>query len=402
MAQQFLTLGKVTREAAMILENTLGFIKGLNTSYSKEFAVAGAKVGNVVNVRKPPRYTGTTGQALQLEDVTETSVPVVLTTQFQQSMIFSAADLLLSIDDFAKRIVKPAIASLANNIDLAGTGLYQTVYNTIGTPGTVPNSQATYFSVMQRMSEEACPLADRSGVLTPAMHATLASSLFNIFNPQNAISSQNRTGMIGKNIFGADWYLDQNLRTHQIGPLGGAPAVNGASQIGNSLVTNGWTAAAAKRLSKGDVFTIANVFAVNPQSKQSTNALRQFVVTADVSSDGAGNATIPISPAITLVGPFQTVNALPVTTTALTIFGAANTSTPQGICYHPDAFTFATADLPFFPGLMKGDRVQDDQAGLSIRLIQDYDINLDRVPTRLDLLGGFATIYPELACRIAS
>jgi hypothetical protein len=200
---------------------------------------------------------------------------------------------------------------------------------------------------------------------------------------------------------GFDWLMDQNVNTHTVGPLGGTPLCNGVPTSGaTSLITDGWTASAAARLKQGDVFTIANVNSVNPQSRQSTTQLQQFVVTADVSSDGSGNLTAAISPAITSSGAFQTVDALPVDNAALTIIGAASTQTPQGLAHHRDAFTLAMADLPLPQGTDMAARVSDSQLGMSIRMIRDYDISTDKFPCRLDVLFGWATLRPELACRV--
>ena len=148
------------------------------------------------------------------------------------------------------------------------------------------------------------------------------------------------------------------------------------------------------------MFTIADVNSVNPQSRQSTGQAQQFVVTADVSSDGSGNLTAAISPAITSAGAFQTVDALPVDNAALTIVGAGGTATSQGLLHHKDAFTLAMADLPLPQGTDMAARVSDDQLGMSIRLIRDYDINNDKFPCRLDVLYGWASLRPELACRV--
>ena len=211
-----------------------------------------------------------------------------------------------------------------------------------------------------------------------------------------------------KDTFGLDWYMDQNTQSFTTGPFGGVPVVNGLNQSGASLITNGWTAAAALRVRKGDVFTIAGVFAVNPQSKQSTGSLAQFVATADTNSDGSGNATIPINPAIIgpgtgpVANPFQNVSVLPTTGNALTFQGAASTTSQRGFVFHPDAITFANADLPLYGGLDMGDRKTDDQLKMSMRVIRDYDINLDRAPLRIDLLGGWAPLYYELGVRVAS
>ena len=402
MANVELTIGMITRETLRVLENQLTFTLCVNRDYDDQFAKSGAKIGNVVNVRKPVRFRNSSGQGLDLQDLVETSVPVVLTTQYQRAFAVTSSDLALNIDDFSKRFISKATISLANQIDQ--DGLAQTInFNfEVGTPGTVPNAVATYLAAAQKLNENAAPMDERYIIMSPAMNATIVPALSGLFNPQVMISSQNRKGIMTKDTFGFDWYLDQNTFLFTVGPQGGVPLVNGLNQSGSSLITNGWTAAAAKRLNKGDVFTIAGVFSVNPQSKQSTGSLMQFVVTADTSSDGAGNATIPISPAIVGSGPFQNVSVLPTTGNALTVQGAAGTVSMRGLAFHPDAITFATADLPLYGGLDMGNRMTDDQIKIPMRVIRDYDINLDRAPLRIDLLGGWALLYQELAVRIAS
>lgn len=403
MANQLLTISEITNEALMVLENQLGFAKKISRNYDDQFAVRGAKIGSTINIRKPPRYMGRTGQGLAIEDAIETSVPLTLSTQRGVDIAFTSADLALNIDEFQKRFIRPAIIAVANGVDYDGTVLYQSVYNVVGTPGTVPNTTTTYLAAGQRLSEEAAPLDGRNLCFTPAMNASIVDAMKGLFNPQAKIGEQLNKGMIAKDTLGFEgWYMDQNLRTHTIGQLGGVPLVNGAGQTGSSLVTNGWTAAAAQRLNVGDMFTIAGVFAVNPQNRQSTNALRNFVVTAPGSSDGSGNMTISISPAITVSGPFQTVTASPASGAALTVFGTASTTTPQGLAFCEEAFALGCADLPLPDGVDKAARASDDQLGLSIRLVRAYDINTDRFPCRLDILYGYTTLYAELACRIAS
>lgn len=402
MANTLLTIGMIVRETSRVLENQLTFTLCVNRDYDSQFSKSGAQIGNVLNVRKPARFVPSSGQGLVLQDLTETSIPVVLNKQYQRSFAVTSADLALNIDDFSSRFTKKAIISMANEIDFDGLGLFSQVANEVGTPGTPPTTADTYLAAGELMNNEAAPIDERYIVMSPKMNRSIVNGLTGLFNPQVTISKQYRKGMMAKDTLGFDWYMDQNVRVQTVGPLGGTPTVNGANQTGASVITAAWTAAAAKRLSQGDVITFAGCFAANPQNRQSTGALRQFTVTADVSSDGAGAATIPISPSIILTGPNQNVTAAPTTGGAVTVQGAANTSSPRGLAFHPDAFIFANADLPLYGGLDMGDRVTDDQLKMSVRVIRDYDINTDRAPLRTDLLGGWALFYQELACRIAS
>lgn len=400
MANSLLTISMVTKEALRILENNLTFAKGVNRQYDDQFGISGAKIGDTLNIRKPARYVGRTGTAIAVEDHTETSVALQLDTQFGVDVSFTSKELTLSIDEFSDRILKPAMATVANKIDRDGLSQYLNVYNAVGTPATVPTAFETYLEAGAKLDEEACPRDGmRSMVIGPRKQLKIVDALKGLFQSSEQIKNQYEKGNMGL-AAGFKWSMDQNEPSHTVGPLGGTPLVNGASQTGATLVTDGWTAAAAARLKRGDVFTIANVFAVNPQSRQSTGQLRQFVVTADVSSDVAGNASIPISPSIVTSGAFQTVTASPADNAALTILGAANAVSPTGLAYHRDAFVLGCADLLLPKGVDMAARASDSQLGLSVRMVRQYDINTDKFPCRLDILYGWKTLYPELACRI--
>lgn len=400
MPNTLLTISMITREALRVLENNLTFAKGVNREYDDKYAIEGAKIGDTLNIRKPARYVGRSGRTLSVEDHTETSVPLVLSNQFGVDVQFTSKDMALSLDDFSDRILKPALATVANKIDRDGLSLYTDIFNATGTPGTTPSGLLPFLQAGAKLDDEAVPRDGlRSAVIDPWAQATMVDGLKGLFQSSDKIANQYESGNMGL-AGGFKFSMDQNVVRHTVGPLGGTPLVNGASQTGSNLVTNGWTAAAAARLKKGDVITLAGVYGVNPQNRQSTGQLRQFVVTADVSSDGSGNATIPIYPPITTSGAFQTVTGSPANGAAITVLGAANTSTPANMVYHRDAFTLACADLPLPKGVDMAARVSDKQLGLSVRMVRAYDINSDQFPCRLDILYGWKTLYPELACRV--
>lgn len=406
MANQLLTIGMITLEALRVLENNLAATKYIRRDLDDNYGKTNAKIGTVLNVRKPPRYVGRTGQALQLEDATETSVPVTLNKQFGVDIAFTSQDLALSIDQFGERFVTPAVARVANEIDYDVLGQYINVYNEVGVPGTVPNQLLTYLQGRQRMDEEAVPRdAQRAAILSPAMEAVLVDALKGLFQDADKIADQYSQGMMGRTI-GLKFAMDQNVRVQTVGAYtpGGA-TVNGAGQTGSSIVTAGWPNSATV-LKQGDIITFGSVFAVNPQSKASTGALRQFVVTADVTSSGGGAATIPIAGpgglGIIVAGPFQTVTVSPANSAAITVQGASGVSSPRGMIFHKEAFVLVCADLPLPNGVDMRERKSDKHLGLSIRLVRAYDINTDRFPLRLDILYGVATLYPEFAVRVAS
>jgi len=392
----------ITREALRVLVNNLVAANHVERQYDDYFGKTGAKIGNTLNIRKPPRFVRTDGQGLQLQDVTETSVPVVLSTQGQRAFTFTSQDLELNIDDFSKRFVKPAVASLANQVDYDVLQRYVDVYQFVGTPGTTPNALLTYLQAQQYLNNSAAPDDDeRVFVINPAAQATIVDALKGLFQSSENISEQYKRGKMGTTV-GGEWFMAQNVGVQTLGtaPLAATPTMltTGSPQTGATISTVAW--ASSGTVLQGDIFTIAGVYSVNPQNFQSTGLLQQFVCTANQTASGGAITALPISPSIITSGPFQTVTAAPATSAVITYYGASGTVTPQNMLWHKEAFVLACADLPLPGGVDMAERVSDKELGLSIRLIRAYDINQDRFPLRIDFLYGTATLYPQLACRI--
>ena len=387
-----------------VLENNLTATKYIRRDLDENFARTGAKIGNTLNVRKPPRYIGRTGQTMVIEDSVETSVPVVLNTQFGVDIQFSSQELTLSIDDFSDRFIKPAVATIANKVDYDVLGLYNTVPNSVGAAGTPSADLLDYLKAGVALDDNMAPRdGNRHIVINPLQQATIVNALKGLFQSADKIADQYESGNMGITA-GFKWSMDQNVRTHTVGPLGGAPIVAGANQTGSNLLVSGFTAAAALRLKKGDKFTITGVNAINGQNRQDLGYLRTFTVTADVNSAADGTATIPIYPPIIPLGmagtAANTVTASPAASAPLTIDGTAGSKYAAGLAFHKDAFVLACADLEVPEGTDKAARVSDKQLGLSIRMVRDYTVSTDQWPCRLDILSGTAALYPELACII--
>ena len=396
-----LTPQMITREALMILENNLTFAKQTDRQYSDQFAKSGAKIGATLNIRKPVRYTVSSGPALDVQDYTETQVPLVVNKQKHVDISFSSIDLTLSLQDFSERVLAPAVARLANEIDSDGLALYSQIYNSVGTPGTVPATSNVYLNAGALLTKNAAP-SDRAVVINPDMMAVIVPALQGLLSPTDEIGKQYKTGQMGKAL-GLKFNEDANVGYNTVGPLGGTPLVSG-TPVGASLTTKGWTAAAALRLNVGNVFTIDGVYATNPQNQGVTAGyLQQFTVTAAFSSIADGTGTISISPAIVTSGAFQNVVAGPANNAAITVVGAANTVSAQGLAFTKEAFTLATVDLEDVSKVGAwGARVSDKQLGVSMRIAKQYIIGSDTVPCRIDILYGWAVLRPELAVRIQS
>jgi hypothetical protein len=399
MANTLLNTSKILDKSLMILENNLAFSSRVNKEYSDEFAVKGAKVGSTVNVRKPVRFVGTTGPALAIENVVETVVPVTLDTQFHVDFTFSSQELTLNIDDFAERYLAPAMATIANKIDFDGLGLYTSVANQVGTAGTTPSDIATLLAAGTRLDQEATPRdGQRTVVWDPAANGSMVKAAAGLFNAPQKISDQYASGIFVPAL-GFDIGMDQNIRQATAGTRTNG-TVSGAGQTGTTLNVTGLGAGGT--VAAGDTFTIAGVFAVNPQSRQSTRVLRQFTVTAAATADGSGNAALTIFPSINTAASnqqYQTVSAGPANAAVVTWDVAASTQYTVNLAYHKNAFTLATADLQMPEGVDFAGR--RNHKGISMRIVRQYAIGTDTFPCRIDVLYGWRPIYQELACRIA-
>ena len=313
---------------------------------------------------------------------------------------FTSAELTLSLDDFADRVLKPRISQLAASIDADVCNAYKGIANAVGTPGTTPSTSLVMLQANQKMNEFAAPMSPRYLTVNPAANAYLVEGMKGFFNPTGTISRQFKSGMMGEGVLGFDEVnMSQSIVQHTTGVTPAAPIVvatatlQGLNQLPISFTSGSPT------FKTGDVFTIANVFAVNPQTRQTTGSLQQFVVTADVTVSSTTTATLSIYPSIyTSASALATVNSFPQASAALTFLGSSNTAYPQNLAYHKDAITFATADLLLPQSMDMASRQVHN--GISMRIVRQYDINNDRMPCRIDVLYGFKTIRPEMACRV--
>ena len=409
-----LTISKITNEALMVLENELTFTNNVTREYDDQFAVTGAKIGNTLNVRRPGRFIGTTGPALNVEDFNETSVPVTLSTQFHVDTQFTTQDLALSLDMFSDRVLKPAVAAIANKMDLDGlTMAKNNVANIVGTAGTPPTGLITYLTAGAYLDSEGAPRdGRRSCVVEPFTSATIVDSLKGLFVPSDVIGKQYTKGMMGRDSAGMNWYMDQNVVNQTFVSYAGK-TLSVATNTTSFGIATGWAqfgtlqlvASAALTLNQGDVIQIAGVFAVNPQNRAAygSGKLRNFVVQSTTAVATGGGTAVTVSPAIITGGQFQNVVVQTTSATAVvTPFNNTGTVSPQNVVFHKNFATLATADLELPDGVHFAGRASDKDLGLSIRVVRQYTINNDSIPTRLDVLYGWAPLYPELGCRVAA
>jgi P22 coat protein - gene protein 5 len=323
--------------------------------------------------------------------------------------------LALSLDMFSDRVLKPAVAAIANKIDRDGLVMAKNnTANIVGTAGTPPTGLITYLTAGAYLDAEGAPRdGRRSCIVEPFTSATIVDSLKGLFMPAEKISRQYEKGLMGVDSAGMSWKMDQNVVSQTFGSYSSATLATNTATFTGSL-TSGWAststitisaASAAAALNQGDVIQIANVYAVNPQNRQAygSNKLRNFVVTGAVTISSGGSASVTVSPAIITAGQFQNVYVSATASSAtVTPFNNTGTVSPQNIVMHRNAFTLAVADLELPEGVHFAGRASDKEIGLSMRVVRQYTINNDSIPTRLDVLYGWAPLYPELACRVAA
>lgn len=407
MSNTLLTTSMITREAARVLGNELVLAKTANRTYDSEFAIAGAKIGQTLNVRKPVRPVTSQGPVANIQGANEEYAPLTFTDPYNVSYAFTSQEMLFSIDDFSNRFVKPAMVALANKIDQVGyTAIMNAVYNQVGTPGTAQTTATardTVLAAAAKLYENMAPVDD--GLLhcinTPSFNATLSGSNASLFNPQKEVSEAYIKGMQGE-FGGFKHYMSQNVPGHTVGVYGGTPLSNGVTaQTGSSIVTDGWTPSTTV-LKAGDVITFDGVYMVNGQTKMDIGVLQQFVVTADTVTDGSGNSTISISPAIVTTGGTQNVTNGVNNNKAITVVSGASASAHQySLAFHRDAIMCANKDLPLPGGVAMADYVKDPMSGIGVRVVQQYDVRNDQFITRFDTQVAWAPLYAQLACKIA-
>lgn len=421
MANALVTSTIITNEVLRIAHNSSAFLGNVNTDYDSAWD-GKYKPGSTVKARAPVQFTHRDGETASVQDITERSTDVTLQPLLGLDFAVGSTELTTSVGsngsvskEFKDRYLKPAGLKLAALLDYRiGTLMKNGFHQIIGTPGTPPATFADLLQSQVPMDRMSVPRDGmRMAAIEPGANATIVAGLSGLFNNKEVLGEQYKTGIV-KTGAGLDIAMSQNVPSHTVGPLGGTPIVAAGSQgltnagatdnpyaATTSLATSGWTAAAAARLNKGDTFTIAGVFSVNPETKASTGVLQSFLVTADVSSDGAGLATVIVSPAIIAGGAYQNVTARPAASAAITITsGAAGTTYTNNLIWHKDAFTFVSPKQELPGGMdMAYQASLADEGGVSLRFVRGFDITANRFVSRFDILWGGAVTLPNFGVR---
>jgi hypothetical protein len=405
MANNLLTTQQITREAIRLFRNSNAFLKNIDRQYDGQYARDGAKIGSTLRIRLPNDYVVRSGPTAVPQDTVEQTVPLTISNQKGVDVAFSSADRSLSLDDFSTRVLAPMMNSLGGVIAADIMSLAETVPSVsrnadATTNATLSPNLATFLDAGAHLDNFGVLRGpgQRNIVFSPETQARTVSALSGLFNNQQKVGEQYRTGTMTNDAIGFDYMMDQTTIIHTTGAYGTLPTVNGANQSGSAITVS---AVGGTGFKKGDYVRFAGVFRVNRVTKQSTGRLMTFVLTADVP---AGSTSLPIYPAlIPAVGgvavPYQTVDVSPANGAAVTSPFNAGEAYRKNVAMGKQAFTMATADLDLPRGVHEAARENFD--GVSMRMVSAYNVISDQFITRFDVLYGFGALRPEFATVIA-
>ena len=399
MANALLTINSITREAVEIFVNSNAFIKNIERQFDDEFGKQGAKIGSQLRIRLPNDYTVADGPGLQIQDTSEQFTVLTMATQKNVGISFATADLLLSLDDYAERIILPAMNALAGKVSttvMAGCegGISNIVANIDAANNILTPNSGTYLLAGAKLADNSAPMPMHRVINDQYTQARVVQSLSGLLNPGSAISDQYYEGVMYRAL-GFTWFMDQAIIKHTAGSFT-AGTVNGAGQTGTNLITNAITGT----FKAGDFITIAGVNGVNRVNKQTTGQSQQFAVLADAANGATALTIYPaiIPPVGGADAQYQTVTASPANGAAISLFTLPNVTYRKNFAYAPQMVTMATGDLPL-PQNVVASRSRYDN--VSIRILTDYMIGTDQEPTRVDVLFGFLFPRPEWGVVVA-
>jgi hypothetical protein len=389
MANTILTPTAVTREALRVLHQKLNFVGNIVREYDDSFAKSGARIGDSLKIRLPNQYVVRTGATLSTQDTTESSVTLQVATQKGVDLNFTSVDLSLSLDDFSKRILDPAMAVLAANIEADALSMYKDVWQSTWNGG----SAATYNLALDTrtiLQRSLAPSNDRSALMDPRSMADVVKDTKSLFQDSTSLSKQFKEGYMGR-AAGFDWMENTMIPSHTRGASDASYVCNTSTGITSGTATITLSTGTGTSVA-GDVFTIAGVFSVHPETKVSTGILQQFVVVT------GGTTAQVVSPTPITSGATQNITIVSAGASKAVVFlGTASTAVQTSLLFQKEAFAFATADLLMPKGVDFAAREVMD--GVSMRIVRQYDISNDKFPARLDILYGYKTIRPQLAAR---
>lgn len=388
-----LTSQVIVDRALAVLTETPSFLNLINKQYDAQFRGRGVKVGDTVSVRVPQPAVVREGRIMDIQPQVDRVVPVSIDRQRGVDTGATSLEMALQIDDFQEQFIDTKIPGLVTAVeqDIINRVVSQ-VPASVGDYGPLDDAK-TVLLAGAFLDSQLAPKADRNFMVNTWSQVDIVTALQGYFNSQSKIDRQYRKGAMYTDTLGFDWF-SSNLTASVVRGTGAGYLVNGVPGDGSSSLT---VDTGTGTIVPGDSFTIAGVFDVHPQTKQTLPSLKQFTVT---SSYAGGAGTLQITPALTLTGPYKNISALPADNAAITIKGTSGTAYAQNVAFSRDAFYMVTADLPNPPKSYGVDSASRTWNGVTLRFQNGYDQVNDMYISRFDIAYGAGILRPELAVRI--
>lgn len=423
-----LTPAIIANEALYRLRHQMMLTRLANRKFETYFA---NKIGDRISIKKPFYGLVQKGRVNTTDEpLYDESVDMVVNVRLHFLIKLIDETMTFDLLDFGNRYLKSFVEQMAYEVDIAGLkelgeGIFRSTLNPAGTEirkGGITTDLAQ--EIRQFADEMAVPNDNQNYLMAnPADLRDIAKDLKNtdssgtissIFDPSKVddVIQRRYKGNL------ADWHIftSTNLpRYHFTYPSGGlgTPLVNGGSQEGDTIKTNGWAATEQVILKRGAKITIAGVDECQPRGDYRKTGRRMvFTIAEDVSSTSAGAADLKIYPklnagTLTASAPdgtsislkaYKNVTAAPADDAAINVLGrtSANAEYRQSLWYHKDALEFANIQLTKLDGLVNTYRSVDSLSGLSLLYSHAADITKMEDQRRCDVMFGVKTLYPEL------
>ena len=371
MPNNFVTAKLIAQRALPLLKDKISFLPLVSRGYDDTFR----KEGDTIQVIKPSRTSTVDGSADisgSFNDINESAVEITLDTQRAVPFVVTSKEKTLNVDSFQRQVIEPAVVALAEYVNSALAGLYKDVPYYYGASGTTPSTLSDLTGVRRILQENRVPQANRALVLDFAAESSFLNLDKLVEVDKSGVNSALRDAALGR-VMGMTLFSDAGIKTHTAGTFTavGTPLVNGTIAAGSSTIAMDG-GAGTETILKGDIMEIDGY---------------QYVATADAVA-AAGAISVSVYPAVQATIADDTPVTFPDKTAGAHV---------ANLAFHKSAFCFATAPLAPTSGAESFTVSYD---GLSIRVVRDYDINVDKEKWRMDILFGVKTIYPELAARL--
>lgn len=166
MANTLLTPAMIARRALATLYNSTVMAQLVWRDYEPEFV---GKRGDTITIRKPPVFVAqefVRADGIDIQDATETGIPMTLNHFADVSFSVTAEDLTLKIDDFGEQFLDPAMEAINQKIERDLLALRADVVNTVGTAaGELWSQPEALIAARRVLTQNKVPQTERRAVV---------------------------------------------------------------------------------------------------------------------------------------------------------------------------------------------------------------------------------------------